>query len=93
MFCSVESLLCEKGTCFIVSYCTHVAIRKFSWVQIFVEMPPGPPEEIFMVFILWGEPIVRTTPYSLILCATMVNFFFFRCSRSSQRKPQKNCTW
>ena len=38
---------------------------KFSWVQIFVDMPPDPPEEIFVVFISWGASVVQTTPISL----------------------------
>ena len=35
---------------------------KFSWVQIFVDMPP---EEILVVFISWGASVVQTTPISL----------------------------
>ena len=27
---------------------------KFSWVQIFVDMPPDPPEEILVVFYFMG---------------------------------------
>ena len=38
---------------------------KFSWVQIFAEMPPDPPEKNFVVFIFVGcarrtTPLVRT---------------------------------
>ena len=38
---------------------------KFSWVQIFAEILPDPPEEIFVVFIFVGcarrtTPLVRT---------------------------------
>ena len=37
---------------------TAMDVRKFSWVQIFVDMPPDPPEEIFVVFISWGASVV-----------------------------------
>ena len=38
---------------------------KFSWVQNFAEMPPDPPEEIFVVFIFVGCAR-RTTPGPLV---------------------------
>ena len=72
---------------------------KFSWVQIYVEMPPDPPEEIFVVFIFMEcahssdhTPTLihmyTTSQYTMNVAWLKFLWSYFRCYLSIR----KNCT-